>query len=232
MSQKSRTFPKRTRLQGQHWAAVAKTGDGKTYCVKKLLDAYRVKYPFLQTYILDTKCLGDFTSRDGPVTRNHLSPPPLKNEGEIQIWQPLDRENLSNYSTYFTNILNNGKPALVVVDESKNLKDGQNYPKGYELILSQGRLAGIFCFTNYQEIANGLRQGLSQATHVIGFSVLNPYDEQYLRKALKMKPGASLDRPGKHAFRYINRDTMDGPKLYFGYQELIAELFPQGRGKK
>jgi len=212
-------------VRGEHWAIVAKTGDGKTLLVKNLIKAYRTKYPFIHTYILDSKCLGDFTSKDGPVTCSLQPPLPLREEGDLQIWQPIERTNIDLYDTYLMRILENGKPALIVIDESKNLKDGNRYPKGYELLLSQGRLGGMFTFTNYQEIANGLRQGLSQATHVVGFSVLNPYDENYLRKALKMPPKASLERPGKHALRYINRDTMDSPKLYSGYQELIAELF-------
>jgi Cdc6-like AAA superfamily ATPase len=216
------------RPQGEHWAIVAKTGDGKTVCVKHLLEAYRQKYPFLQTYILDSKDLGDFTAKDGVVTRSLVPPPPLMQPGQRQVWQPIEKDNLLYYDEFFTQILYNNKPALVVIDESKNLKNGARYPKGYELLLSQGRMAGIFCFTNYQEIANGLRQGLSQAKHVIGFSVLNPYDESYLKQALKMRAGVSLERP-RYSLWYVNRDTMATPKLYPGYKDLIAELFPQKR---
>lgn len=204
--------------EGEHWAIFAKTGDGKTVFDKALLRSYRQVYPWINTYILDTKKLGDFTDRDGKIWRTYDPPPPLTGIGQRQVWQPI-ADNMDAYDTYFTNILQTGKPAVVLVDESKNLKFGNRAPKGYELILAQGRLPGIHVITNYQEIANGLRQGLSQPKHIVGFSMWNPYDERQMKAALRWPSAMPLPQKGQHALLYINRDKMAQPVLFNGYQE-------------
>lgn len=204
--------------EGEHWAIFSKTGDGKTTFDKALIRCYRQIYPWINTYVLDTKKLGDFSERDGKIWRTYDPPPPLTGIGQRQVWQPIT-DNIDAYDLYFTNILQTGKPAVVLVDESKNLKFGNRAPKGYELILAQGRLPGIHVITNYQEIANGLRQGLSQPKHIVGFSMWNPYDERQMKQALRLSSYEPLPTKGQHALFYINRDKMARPVLFNGYQE-------------
>lgn len=222
------TLPSGRIQEGEHWAIFSKTGDGKTTFGKALIRAYRSLYPWLNVYILDTKHLGDFTERDGKIYYSYDPPPPLTGVGQRQIWQPIV-DDIDAYDQYFTTILRTGKPAIVLVDESKNLKFGTKAPKGYELLLAQGRLPGISVITNYQEIANGLRQGLSQPKHIVGFSMWNPYDERAMKQALKWPSTLPLPSKGRHALFYINRDEMGKPILFKGYQDFCEYFLTNAR---
>lgn len=208
------------KVQGEHWAVISKTGNGKTTFDKALIRAMCEKMPWINTYICDSKKQGDFTERDGKIWRTYEPPPVLTGVGEKQVWQPIV-DDINAYDAYCTNILQAGKPAIVLFDESKNLKFGNKAPKGYELLLAQGRLPGIHTITNYQEVANGLRQGLSQPNHVVAFSVWNPYDERMVKTFLRLPTDKPLPLRGKHSLLYINRDRMGAPTLFSGYKEFI-----------
>jgi energy-coupling factor transporter ATP-binding protein EcfA2 len=209
--------------EGEHWAVVAKTGNGKTTLDKHLINAYFQKYPYINLYIVDSKKLGDFSERDGKVYRTYEPPPLLKGIGQKQVWQPVI-DDIDSYDQFFRNILDAGKPALVLIDESKNLKFGQKAPKGYELILAQGRKPGISTITNYQEVANGLRQGLSQPTHIICGHVWNNYDERIMKQYMRVPEPGSLPLSGKYSFLYINRDRMAKPLLFRDYKDFIPYI--------
>lgn len=218
-----RTLPPAKVREGEHWMVLSKTGNGKTTLDKALLRAIIYKYPYLNTYILDSKKLGDFSDRDGKMIRSYDPPPPLTGVGQKQVWQPVI-DDINAYDKYFSNILNLGKPAIVLVDESKNLKFGTRAPKGYELILAQGRKPGISVITNYQEVANGLRQGQSQPTHVVSFSVWNSYDERLAKQYLRVVGDGPLPLAGKHSFLYINRDRMSKPLLFRDFRSFIPYI--------
>lgn len=209
--------------EGEHWAIISKTGNGKTTMVKALCRAHRRKMPWINTYILDTKKQGDFSDKDGKVWQTYDPPPLLTGIGQSQVWQPIV-DNIDAYDEYLQNILHAGKPCIVVIDESKNLKQGGKTPKGYELLLSQGRMPGIHVMTNYQEIAEGLRQGLSQSTHIVGFSVWNEYDERMLKTYLRLPAKEPMHFNGKYSFYYIHKDKMGAPILYKNYQEFIPQF--------
>lgn len=209
--------------EGRHWAVVSQTGNGKTTFDKALIRAHLRKQPYLNVYILDSKKQGDFDSRDGKVYLSYEPPPVLTGIGQRQVWQPMV-DDLDMYDQYFRNILEHGRPCIVLVDESKNLKQGMHAPKGYELILAQGRLPGIHVITNYQEVANGLRQGLSQATHVVGFSVSNPYDENALKRYLQLPTKEPMQFKGPYSFYYINKKKQSRPVLYTRYQQFIPQF--------
>lgn len=186
---------------------------------------YRYLYPSLRTYILDSKKLNEFTPLDGKVIQS-LDPPPPIHEGERQVWTPLE-DNIDAYHTYCYRILSSGNPAIVLVDESKNLKFNGKGPKGYELLLAQGRVPGIHVITNYQEIADGLRQGLSQATHIIGFGAINPYDEQMLRRYLNMAKSDSFEELKRFSFYYMNRKMMARPRIFSHHREFTRWFIQQ-----
>lgn len=209
-----------TPAQGKHWGILAKTGQGKTTLDKALLKAHQQKYPYINTYILDSKKLGDFSALDGRITRSYEPPPVLTGIGQKQIWQPLE-DSLDAYDRYFRHILEYGKPAVILVDESKNIRVGNRVPKGYELILSQGRLPGISVITNYQEVYESLRQGLSQSTHFIAFNVDNPYDLRVAKQKLRVTGDGGLPLVGSHSFMYINSDTSGRPMLFRHYRDFI-----------
>lgn len=212
-------IPKKV-IEGEHWSVVSKTGNGKTTFDKALINAYCAKYPWLNVYILDSKKQGDFTSRDGKVYNSFEPPPILSGIGQRQVWQPLE-DDYDMYDAYFTNILQAGKPCIVLIDESNNLKFGTRIPKGYVLLLSQGRKPGIFTITNSQEVAGALRQAFSQATHIVSFSVWNEYDARMMKNYLRLPTDKPLPLSGKHSFLHINKDKMGSPILYDDYRKFI-----------
>lgn len=207
-------------VEGEHWSVVSKTGNGKTTFDKSLIRGYLRKYPWLNVYILDSKKLGDFSERDGKVWNTYDPPPLLTGIGQKQVWQPVT-DDIDMYDRYFTRILQAGKPCIVLIDESKNLKFNTRVPKGYELLLSQGRLPGIFTITNSQEVANGLRQAFSQPTHLVCFSVWNAYDERIMKSYLRLPTDQPMPLNGKHSFMYINRDKMGKAISFKDYHSFI-----------
>lgn len=211
------------RIQGEHWSVVSKTGNGKTTFDKALIRAYLKKYPWLNTYIVDPKKQGDFSDRDGKVWATYEPPPLLRGIGQKQVWQPIT-DDIDMYDLYFRKILEAGQPCIVLIDESKNLKFGTRAPKGYELLLAQGRLPGIFTITNSQEVANGLRQAFSQPTHIVSFSVWNAYDERMMKSYLRLPTSEPMPLAGKHSFLYLNRDRMAKPILYKDYRDFIKNF--------
>jgi hypothetical protein len=216
-------IPKADVVEGEHWVIVSKTGNGKTFFVKGLIRAHVRKMSWLNVYHLDTKKQGDFNSQDGQIITSFEPPPPLTKVGGKQVWQPSDVEYKAGYDKYFRQILDAGKPACVNIDESKNLKFGDSVPKGYELLLSQGRLPGIHTYTNVQEVAKSPRQAFSQPSHIVGFSVWNAYDANMMRNYLRIPGDLSLMDmlKGKRSFLYLNPDKMGEPRLFLNAQQFI-----------
>jgi hypothetical protein len=209
------------RPQGQHWAIVGKTGTGKTYFKKKLVAARRAERPQIRTYILDTKHLGDFSEKDGPIIKSDRAPDPLKTPGAILIWQPSD--DIDEYDTFFTRILNAGDEAIVDVDETVNLKFGNRIPRGYGLILKQGRLPGISVINSTQEVAGAPREMFSQAKHLLAFRVNNAYDEMMLRHQLRLPKEVDILPSRIHGFFHIDLDSDRVPMEYSGCEEFFTK---------
>ncbi len=212
-------------VEGKHAVIAARTGQGKTTLVKAWVAAYKQKYPYINVYHLDTKKLGDFTAKDGPIYRSYEPPLPLRGIGQVQIWQPeTDDEDM--YDRYFGGILRTGKPAVVDIDESANLKMGPNgCPKNFELLLKQGRMPGISVLTNMQEIARSPRQPLSQSTYIVGFDLYNRYDAQIMKQLLRLPPTqAELPLGGLHSFLFTDRDRDGSPTLYRDYRQFIQKF--------
>jgi energy-coupling factor transporter ATP-binding protein EcfA2 len=204
--------------QGEMYGIVGKTGSGKTTWEKTFILSKWAKKPTLNRYFLDSKKQGDFTSKDGPIIKSAMSPQPLTGEGEIQIWQPSE-DNIEVYDDYFNGILSAGKPAIVGIDETINLKFGNRIPRGYEILLKQGRLPGIHVISCTQELARAPRQLISQASHILIFRVINTYDESMARQYLRLRETKELPFQGKFSFFYIRPDIDSQAEFFSDYKE-------------
>jgi energy-coupling factor transporter ATP-binding protein EcfA2 len=204
---------RRKRVDGEHYAIAGKTGSGKTYFSKKLYSKLAHKYR-LHIYIVDSKKQGDFTTRDGRIIRSFSPPDPFSSlEPDIQIWQPVE-DNDDMYSSFYNNILKAGIPAIVVTDETKNIMVKKDPPRGYTLLLTQGRLPGIHTISCTQEVAKAPRQMFSQASHICCFSLFNAYDENLMKRYLKIYSKKPLPFQGKHSMIYIQPDIDGEPKIF------------------
>lgn len=208
--------------EGEHWVVASMTGCGKTTLDKHLVLAHLKKYPYMNVYIFDPKKL-DFNKGWGTVYNTFEPPPPIRGIGGKQVWQPVD-DDLGMYDLYFRQILGQGRPCIVLIDESKNLKFGTQVPKGYQLLLSQGRGYGIHTITNIQEIAESPRQALSQPTHIVGFKMWNPYDERTLKRILRLPSDEPLPSKGKYSFNYLNVNKAGMPTTYANYSNFIDDF--------
>ena len=207
---------------GEIIAVVGKKGTGKTTFNKALIDAKVKLRPYLNVYHVDSKKQGDFSSKDGKIYKTYEPPPPLTGEGMRQVWQPVTDDPLM-YRKYFEQILAVGKPAIVDVDETVNLKCGKEALLGFEILAKQGRKPGIDIHANTQEIAQAPRQMFSQADEVIGFRVWNDYDERMLMRYLRLPTKGHLPLSGKHSFLHLKVDVDGQPTLFNDYRDFIKK---------
>jgi ATPase family associated with various cellular activities (AAA) len=206
---------------GFNWFVAGKPGTGKTLLIKNIVAKMRSIHPELNLYIVDTKQIGDYTSHYAPIVAGDKHPDPLLGAGQRLIWQP-ETDNKDGYNFFFKSILRSKKPAIVVLDEAANFKFGAEAPRELEILLKQGRAAGIHVLSGTQEVARCPRQMLSQARYVVSFNLLNRYDKSAMKEYLALPPKEDLELSG-HQFWY--RDTNDGkPARKFKSYELLLPL--------
>jgi len=198
---------------------VGKTGMGKTKCIKEIIRKKISIQPMYNVYHLDTKKRGDFTSADGMMVLSEHAPPPFTSGGHRMVWQPAV-DDIEEYSKFFTSILNAGLPAIVNVDEAKNMVFNGRIPRGLSILLAQGRLPGIWVIGGTQEVAQSPRQMLSQASHIICFSVINAYDENMMLRYLRIHDRKTLGLK-KHQILYLRPDIDDNARFMTGYDQLL-----------
>lgn len=192
---------------------------GKTKLIKEVIRKKLETQPFLNVYHLDTKKKGDFSQKDGTLIISEKAPKAFMTLGNKMVWQPL-RDDIEEYSKFFTSILEAGLPAIVNIDEAKNMVWNGKIPRGLEILLSQARLPGIHVIGGTQEVANSPRQMLSQATHIITFYVINTYDVNMVKKYLRMKKEEDIDLK-KYQFYYFRPDTDDSYIKMNSYENLL-----------
>jgi hypothetical protein len=195
---------------------------GKTRFTKELIKKKLDKYPWYNIYHLDTKKQGDYDERDGTVIRNATAPPAFKSYGNRMVWQPAEDDKLQ-YSHFFQSILDAGLPSIVNVDETKNLVFGKldNIPRGFGLILYQGRLPGINVYGGTQEVYQSPRAMYSQASDVICFDVDNSYDEMMMLNYLRLPKEVKHLGLKKYEFYHRDKDGGSPARLFKSYQDFL-----------
>ena len=194
---------------------------GKTKLIKEIIAKKVSLQPFLNVYNIDTKKRGDFTTADGTLIQSEHAPDAYKTTGNRMVWQPY-YDDIDTYSTFFTRVLEAGLPAIVNIDETINMKFGSRIPRGLSILLAQGRLPGIWVIGGTQEVAASPRQLLSQATYLISFSLLNPYDERTMARMLHLET-SSLGLK-KHQFWFLDTDSGSAAVKYNGYKDFIPRV--------
>lgn len=211
---------------GRHMFVVGRTNMGKTTFVKAVINKKLENFPYYNVYHLDTKHLGDFDDRDGTVIRSWEPPNVFTTPGNRMVWQPTE-DNKGNYSRFFMDILSAGIPAIVDIDETKNMVFGKidNIPRGLGLLLYQGRLPGINVYGGTQEVYQSPRAMFSQAADVISFDVDNSYDEEMMLRYLRLKEEGlkHLDlRP--HEFWHRDKDSGAKARKFMSYHDFLSMI--------
>lgn len=197
---------------------------GKTKLVKEIIKKKLTTQPWLNIYNLDTKHLGDFTSRDGVMYIGE-PPPVFRDGGHKVVWQPIE-DDINVYSKFFSDILHADFPSIVYIDEAVNMKFGNstnNIPRGLKILLAQGRLPGIHVFAGTQELAGSPRPLISQCTHLFGFNVEIEYDERMLMEYLRLDHLKHLGLK-RWQFYHRNRDKGSAAVLYNSFEEYVSKI--------
>ncbi len=174
-------------------------------------------------YHLDTKKRGDFSSADGEVVVSEDPPPVFKTaEGQRVVWQPI-YDDEKKYSKWFTDILNAGIPAVVDIDETKNVTFGKRIPRGLSLLLAQGRSSGIWVIGGTQHVFESPRELLSQATWIISFLLTYEYDVNTMLRYLNKRGERRLNLK-KYQLFAIRPDDGEIATLYNNFEEFLKNI--------
>lgn len=192
---------------------------GKTKLIKEIIKRMVQLHPHLNVYNIDTKKIGDFTSRDGTMIVSDVAPDAYTTTGNHMVWQPL-RDDKNEYNKFFKRILEAKKPAIVNIDETVNMKFGTEIPRELAILLLQGRAAGIHVIGGTQQVAKSPRELLSQATFIISFALKNEYDQSTMIRYLELDNQKRLGLK-KYEFYYLNTDTDIPAKKFTSYEKLL-----------
>lgn len=174
--------------------------------------------PYLNIYHLDTKKFDDYKHGYGPVVLSHIPPPAFTTGGNEIVWQPA-ADDKDMYNKFFRSILDarsvSGKvlPAIVDIDEAKNLMFGSTAPRELGIFLAQARGAGIHVLSGTQEIAKCPRELISQATYHISFGLINKYDKSEAASVLGIS-SEDIRKLKPREFYFINTEISEEAKKY------------------
>lgn len=202
---------------------------GKTTFVKALINKKIENFPYYNVYHVDTAKKRntdgsyDYDEGDGTVIRSATAPQAFTTYGNRMVWKPLE-DNKEEYSKFFKGILDAGLPAIVNIDETKNMVFGKldNIPRGLGLILYQGRAPGINVYGGTQEVYQSPRAMYSQASDVISFDVDNSYDENMMLHYLRLTE-QGMKHLDLRKFEFWHRDKDAGiTRLFKSYQDFLT----------
>jgi len=221
----TRTLPKvhRKVQEGEVWFVPGKKGMGKTTFIKNMIKQKTRIQPGLIVYHVDSKGLGDYSSRDGTYIASEAAPPALSVPGSKMVWRPLI-DDKQEYTKFFLSILRKGLPAIVNIDEIANMVFNGEFPRGLQILIKQCRLPGIHLYGGTQEIGQSGRQFGSQADFIACFNLINEYDERIMLSRLrKPKEVKHLDLK-RYQFEYIRPDYDSMSRRFNSYEELLGEI--------
>lgn len=199
------------------------TGAGKTTFVYELLPRLWEAYPLVATNIIDSKGKYEYNHL---ATRLHIGPtaPAPAQPGEVVVWVIPGRVDKEQLDKFLQDVQATNAPAITVADEIANLKDGNGFVEGADLMLKQGRIGGQMFIGLAQEYAGNSRNLFGQATHVFRFYLQDTYDGRELNRKMGLPPQPGkepLQPPAPFGFFYRRVDR-PGPVLaYTGWQEFF-----------
>lgn len=197
------------------------TGMGKTKLIHEIIMRKLSLNPHLNIYHVDTKKRGDFSSADGTFIMSEFAPDAFTTTGNRLVWQPL-RDDRKQYDLFFHRILSAGLPAIVNIDECANMRFNGEIPRELELLLLQGRAAGIHVIGGTQQVAKSPRELRSQATFLVAFNLRNRYDKSTMIEDLGLDQKSLELR--KYQFWFLNSDSDKEAQKFSRYQDFIQQV--------
>lgn len=213
---------------GEHIAVIGATGTGKTVFNRELIRRFILATEgFMPVYILDTKCpisapemsdFKEFFRHDiGKRHTGNAIPKPIRPQGRnfVQVWTP-EEDILENYDEYFKRIYQEGRPALVVVDELSSVSSLKgDITRYHNIILKQGRGLSISSINLTQSPSFIGQSIIRQAMHVFRFRLNDGYDSKKLNgvmgKAVEEEP---IDQYG-FWYRNVQIPVRKAPASYY-----------------
>lgn len=170
-------------------------------------------------YILDTKQQGDF-KKFYPIAHRHYgnSLPPKKwwtPQKPILIWQP-ESDDMALYDKWFNDIYTLRSPSIIYIDELSSITSvSGKAPRGYDILLRQGRGLGIGVVSVTQSPSFVPAMLLRQATYLVRFTINDEYDIAKLTRV--MGRAVAQQPPDEHGFwfRDLRKPVVYSPPLYF-----------------
>lgn len=204
-------------------AVYGMTGTGKTTWVMQLLPRLLFAFGQIGINIIDSKGYHEYDAIATRLWVEQSAPPPAR-AGEILVWVipgAVDRDQLDQF---LKNVQATAAPCITVADEIANFGHAGIFVEGLDLMLKQGRFVGQMLIVMGQEFAGNSRNLFGQATHVLRFHLLNPYDSRELNKLMGLPPepgGPPREPPLPYGFFYRRIDR-PGPVLaYTGWQQFF-----------
>lgn len=192
---------------------------GKTRLKREVIRHLKMKHPLLNIYHLDTKKRGDYTRADGQIVLATMPPPAFATPGNTVVWQPIS-DNRKMYDQFFRSILDAGLPAIVDIDETKNLKFGQEPLRELGILLAQGRLPGIHVISATQQVSKSPTEMAGQSTYLVSFFMQNDYDKRAMANEMGIS-SEDIRKLKKYQFYFMNTDIDSTAKKFNHYADII-----------
>lgn len=193
---------------------------GKTHLKRAVIQQLRFMHPGINIYHLDTKKKGDYSSADGTVVLSSIPPPAFTTTtGNSVVWQPL-ADNRQMYDKFFKSILDAGMPAIVDIDETKNLRLGAEPLRELGILLAQARLPGIHVISATQQVSKSPTEMAGQATYLISFFMQNDYDKAQMASHMGIRAD-DIRKLKKYEYYFLNTDIDDVAKKYTHYADIM-----------
>ena len=200
---------------GDKWLIAGTTGTGKSTFLRRLIKSWERLYPTSRIYILDSNYRGDFDDFPNIIQTDRECPPKPGANERYQVWQPvfIDAGEVEEWLWG----IRKDPPAFLSIDELITLMTGE-YSKAHpseelQRLLKLGRALPVGLGYGTQGLVKVPNDIIGQATHVVRFRLLLPYDQYITSSLLQKKVGEPED---DHGFWYgPNR----GNPLYFSSVE-------------
>jgi hypothetical protein len=210
---------------GEHCAAIAKTGEGKTYfATRGLLEYYWTHYPHAKRYVID--------STDDPnmerwvhsplVVEGNKCPDLLRSPQHTLVWKPRNSKIPLEYARFFEKLNDSREKNILLVDEMASLT--KQALESYEGLLKQMRKHGGTVLTLGQSFAGLTPDIFRQMTHYFQFRLNDEiYDTSQSRRYLNVSKEEQRPPRYKYGFFYRRTDGDFPVKEYSSMHDFFNE---------
>jgi DNA helicase HerA-like ATPase len=210
---------------GEHWAIIAKTGEGKTFfATRGLLEYLRTHFPDAKRYVID--------STDDPnmerwcfspmVVEGNKAPDLLRSSQHTLIWKPRNSKNPLEYARFFEKLNDSREKNVLLVDEMASIT--RKALESYEGLLKQMRKHGGTVITLGQSFSGLDPDIFRQMTHYTQFRLNDEvYDTAQTRRYLNVSKEEQRPPRYKYGFFYRRTDGDFPVKEYSSMHDFFNE---------